>query len=86
MRHEHERRKTEDLGREAFRNVIAGMNEAQILCLEALIVRQVDKCNALGMHEEAYRKIELLSDIDDRLKYLEGFTISRIINGKLPRA
>jgi len=85
MRHEHERRESKDIGREAFRNVIAGLDERQVLELEAIILKQVDQCNLDGKYTEAHRKIELLVDLDDRLKYLEGFTISRIINGKLPR-
>lgn len=73
MRHEHERRESGDVRLEAFRNVLAGMDEAQVLCLEAKIRKQYQDLQA-----EAKHKLECLTSIDDRLLYLEKYTFNNI--------
>ncbi len=81
MRDEAERRKAKTEEREQFRAVLATMDEAQLLALEALFVQQVDTINGLIKRgeDEVEHKIELLSDIDDRLLYLENISFKNIV-------
>jgi hypothetical protein len=73
MRHEHERRDSGDKRLEAFRVMLASMDEEKILCLEALIRKQFQDHQA-----EAKHKLDCLASIDDRLLYLEGINWKRI--------
>lgn len=76
MRNEHERRKAIDSRREIFRNMLAGMDEKQLHTLEEKLTAQVGQINELIKRgeDEVEHKIELLSDIDDRLLYLSKIT------------
>ena len=80
MRNENDRRKAVDSRREVFRNMLAGMDEAAVLKLEAVITAQVGQINELIKRgeDEVDHKIELLSDIDDRLLYLERISFTNI--------
>lgn len=73
MRHEHERRESNDKRLEAFRNVLASMEEDRILCLEVKIREQFQHHQA-----EAKHKLDCLASIDDRLLYLEGINWKKI--------
>ena len=59
--------------REGFRKKIMAMSEEKLLCLEASLVDHVDRLN-----DDVDYGIELLSDIDDRLQFLEGINFDNI--------
>lgn len=61
------------LDREGFRKKIMNMTEEKLLCLEASLVDHVDRLN-----DDVDYGIELLSDIDDRLQFLEGINFDNI--------
>jgi len=59
--------------REGFRRHILTLSEEKLLCLEAAMVEHVDSLN-----DDVDYGIELLSDIDDRLKFLEQISFENI--------
>jgi hypothetical protein len=59
--------------RAGFRKHIKTLSEEKLLCLEAAMVEHVDSLN-----DDVDYGIELLSDIDDRLQFLEGINFDNI--------
>lgn len=73
MRHEHERRISDDERLEEFRHRLASLDEAQILRLETIVREQFQQYQA-----EAKHKLDCLASIDDRLLYLEQINWKKI--------
>lgn len=66
-------RKKPKRDREGFRRHILKLGEEKLLCLEAAMVDHVDSLN-----DDVDYGIELLSDLDDRLQFLEGINFENI--------
>lgn len=80
MRHEQDRRKASNENREAYRRKLAGMYEPELLEEEKKLVSAFDRCNELNCYDESEIVLEKLSDLDDRLLYLERISFTNITN------